>query len=62
MLVAFIALATWEPFAAAAARHRPKPAYTAEILRDEWGVPHIHGQRDVDVAFGIAMAHAEDDF
>lgn len=58
----FIALATWEPFSA---RPSPAPAggpYRAEIVRDEWGVPHIHGKRDTDVAFGIAMAHAEDDF
>ena len=32
------------------------------ILRDTWGVPHIFGRRDVDVAYGLAWAHAEDDF
>ena len=26
------------------------------------GCPHISGQRDADVAFGLAFAHAEDDF
>lgn len=36
--------------------------YAVRILRDEWGVPHIFGQTDVDVAFGLAYAHAEDDF
>lgn len=36
--------------------------YDAEILRDEWGVPHIFGARDADVSFGLAYAHAEDDF
>ncbi len=36
--------------------------YTAEIVRDSWGVPHITGERDADVAFGLAYAHAEDDF
>lgn len=36
--------------------------YDVEILRDEWGVPHILGERDSDAAFGLAYAHAEDDF
>lgn len=36
--------------------------YDAEIMRDEWGVPHIYGARDADVSFGLAYAHAEDDF
>jgi penicillin amidase/acyl-homoserine-lactone acylase len=36
--------------------------YHARIQRDEFGVPHISGPRDVDVAYGLAYAHAEDDF
>lgn len=36
--------------------------YDARILRDSWGVPHIFGQTDADVAYGLAYAHAEDDF
>ncbi len=36
--------------------------YDVEILRDSWGVPHIFGKRDADAAFGLAYAHAEDDF
>jgi penicillin amidase/acyl-homoserine-lactone acylase len=36
--------------------------YDTRIVRDEYGVPHIYGQRDADVAFGLAYAHAEDDF
>ena len=37
-------------------------AYQVEILRDNWGVPHIFGQTDADAAYGLAYAHAEDDF
>ena len=37
-------------------------SYNAEIIRDQYGVPHIYGPRDADVAFGLAYAHAEDDF
>ncbi|MDN3205902.1 acylase [Algoriphagus sediminis] len=33
-----------------------------EIVRDEYGVPHIFGTKDEDVAYGLAWAHAEDDF
>lgn len=36
--------------------------YDVRILRDEWGVPHVFGQTDADAAFGLAYAHAEDDF
>lgn len=55
----------WDPLPA-----NPSPAilagpsvdYDAEILRDEYGVPHIRGRRDQDASFGLAYAHAEDDF
>ncbi len=33
-----------------------------DIVRDEWGVPHIFGKTDVEVAYGFAWAQAEDDF
>ena len=36
--------------------------YHARIVRDNFGVPHIFGKRDADVAFGFAFAHCEDDF
>jgi len=36
--------------------------YDVRILRDTWGVPHIFGRTDADAAFGLAYAHAEDDF
>jgi acyl-homoserine-lactone acylase len=32
------------------------------IVRDKWGVPHIFGRTDPEVAYGLAWAHAEDDF
>ena len=40
----------------------PEGKYDVRILRDSYGVPHIYGQTDPDVAFGMAFAHAEDDF
>ena len=33
-----------------------------EIIRDSYGVPHIYGKTDADTAYGLAWAHAEDDF
>ncbi|RJP66995.1 MAG: acylase [Candidatus Abyssobacteria bacterium SURF_17] len=38
------------------------PTYDVRILRDSWGVPHIFGKTDADVAYGLGYAHAEDDF
>ncbi|MDX1691719.1 MAG: penicillin acylase family protein [Acidimicrobiia bacterium] len=36
--------------------------YDATIARDEWGIPHVVGPTNEDVAYGLAYAHAEDDF
>ena len=33
-----------------------------QIVRDIYGVPHIFGKTDADAAYGLAWAHAEDDF
>jgi penicillin amidase/acyl-homoserine-lactone acylase len=48
---------------------RPSPRLAAvarrhdvRILRDSWGVPHVFGRTDADAAYGLAWAHAEDDF
>ncbi|MFL0357391.1 acylase [Erythrobacter sp. GH1-10] len=62
LVVSFVALAAWEPFMAHPAKHPPERIYTAEIVRDEFGVPKIYGKTDADVAFGVAIAQAEDDF
>jgi len=32
------------------------------IIRDNWGIPHIYGDTDADVVFGLLYAQAEDDF
>jgi penicillin amidase/acyl-homoserine-lactone acylase len=36
--------------------------HDVRILRDTWGVPHVFGATDADAAYGLAYAHAEDDF
>ena len=57
-----IALATWEPLLAERAAPPPAHRYDTRIVRDSWGVPHVFGRADPDVAYGIGYAHAEDDF
>jgi len=37
-------------------------AAAVTIIRDDWGIPHIHGKTDADAVFGLIYAHAEDDF
>ena len=33
-----------------------------DIYRDVYGVPHIYANSDKNAAYGLAWAHAEDDF
>ncbi len=37
-------------------------AAKVEIIRDDFGVPHIYGRTDADAVFGMLYAQAEDDF
>ncbi len=57
-----IGLAIWEPISVIAQKAPPKRDYSVEIIRDTYGVPHIYGKTDADAAYGLAYAHAEDDF
>ncbi|MEY4270303.1 MAG: hypothetical protein RLZZ58_1519 [Pseudomonadota bacterium] len=57
-----IALMLWEPLTAHAPVEKPYLPHDVKIARDAWGVPHIFGKTDADVAYGVAYAHAEDDF
>ncbi len=65
VFVTVIGLMTWEPLFAtkgeAPANDWEHP-YEAEIVRSEFGVPHIYGETDADVAYGVAIAHSQDDF
>ena len=63
LLIVAIGLMTWEPFfATKGTPPEGNRTYTAEIIRDDFGVPHIYGKTDADVAYGVAIAHSEDDF
>jgi len=37
-------------------------ATNTEIIRDDFGVPHIYGKTDADAVFGLLYAQCEDDF
>src|SRR5436190_11772158 len=39
-----------------------KQAKNVNIIRDNWGIPHIYGKTDADAVFGLMYAQCEDDF
>ncbi|MBV8831785.1 MAG: penicillin acylase family protein, partial [Acidobacteriaceae bacterium] len=39
-----------------------KRAAAVTIVRDNWGIAHVHGKTDADAVFGMLYAQAEDDF
>ena len=57
-------------YAASAPAQAPGPdvarwerqARNITVVRDDWGIPHIHGMTDADAVFGLMYAQSEDDF
>jgi acyl-homoserine lactone acylase PvdQ len=37
-------------------------ANQVQIIRDNWGIPHVYGKTDADAVFGLLYAQCEDDF
>lgn len=58
----FVGLASWDGLTATASVADPVRKRDVRIVRDGWGVPHIFGKTDADVSYGLAIAHAQDDF
>src|SRR5262249_35155357 len=58
LLVSCAARPVSDPELAAWQQH----AQNVTIIRDDWGIPHIHGKTDADAIFGMIYAQAEDDF
>lgn len=57
------------PFSLFAQKFTPAEiaAYQAQakkvnIIRDNWGIPHVYGKTDADAVFGLLYAQCEDDF
>jgi acyl-homoserine lactone acylase PvdQ len=49
-------------FQSAEASRWEKEAKNVTIVRDDWGIAHVHGKTDADAVFGMIYAQAEDDF
>ena len=49
------------PSSAAKARWAQQAARVT-IVRDNWGIAHVHGKTDADAVFGMIYAQCEDDF
>ena len=60
--VVLVGLASWDNLTAHGSVAEASEVRRVRIVRDRWGVPHIFGKTDADVGYGIAIAHAEDDF
>jgi acyl-homoserine-lactone acylase len=39
-----------------------RQAQNVTVVRDDWGIAHVHGRSDADAVFGMVYAQAEDDF
>jgi acyl-homoserine-lactone acylase len=44
------------------AARQDREARNVTIVRDDWGIAHVHGKTDADAVFGMIYAQAEDDF
>ncbi|OYY67949.1 MAG: acylase [Sphingomonas sp. 28-63-12] len=65
LLTATMALVAISPLHARSAsddEHLRATAARARIIRDDWGIAHIHGKTDADAVFAMIYAQAEDDF
>ena len=58
LLIIFAACAPRDPEVA----RWEQRADNVTIIRDTWGIPHIYGETDADVVFGMIYAQCEDDF
>ncbi len=67
-LAAVIAAAAWAQSsggatsAASDLARWEREARNITIVRDDWGIAHVHGKTDADAVFGMIYAQAEDDF
>jgi acyl-homoserine-lactone acylase len=66
LLALIVALTVTTPATRPANRAEParweREARRVTIVRDDWGVAHVHGHTDADAVFGVMYAQAEDDF
>jgi acyl-homoserine-lactone acylase len=51
-----------QPFTKTEKNRWEKQAQSVQIIRDNWGIPHVYGKTDADAVFGLMYAQCEDDF
>ncbi len=64
-LGAILSIALSQPVQASTVSDRYRLEATAKrvrIIRDDWGIAHVHGKTDADAVFAMIYAQAEDDF
>ena len=61
-LLSFLAGISAPAFAADDMTRWKAEAGRVDIVRDDWGIAHVHGKTDADAVFGMVYAQAEDDF
>ncbi len=60
-----VAMAVWTTAGLCQGAERARWAREAAavtIVRDDWGIAHVHGKTDADAVFGMVYAQCEDDF
>jgi acyl-homoserine lactone acylase PvdQ len=62
ILLAFPSFLHAQPFTQQEISRWKERAKRTEIVRDNWGIPHIYGKTDADAVFGLLYAQCEDDF
>ncbi|TAD85693.1 MAG: penicillin acylase family protein [Bacteroidetes bacterium] len=62
LLLCFPFYLSAQPFTPAEVRQWQAQANAVNIIRDNWGIPHIYGKTDADAVFGLLYAQCEDDF
>ena len=60
--VALVSLVPSAPVPQSEAARWDQHARNVTIVRDDWGIAHVHGKTDADTIFGMIYAQAEDDF
>ncbi|RXK60811.1 penicillin acylase family protein [Lacibacter luteus] len=60
LLVPFFSAA--QSFSSAEINKWKQQAQRVNIIRDNWGIPHVYGKTDADAVFGLLYAQCEDDF
>jgi acyl-homoserine-lactone acylase len=62
LLVAGLAASALPAAAASDLARLKAEAAQVSIVRDDWGIAHVHGRTDAHAVFGMVYAQAEDDF